>query len=158
MNKIAASRTDLSEVAGLVPPAAQALIAVIGLRATSELVRQLGGTTFAVPQRETRLGEAKFEALAEVVGPDAAMAMVRHFGGESLYIPRCRDALVEYIYRDIRHTFDRLTRDTSAIQAVSVLAVRYGYSDRHIWSILKMADRFGQAEQAVRAAGQLGLF
>lgn len=158
MKTPAANRTDLAEVAGLLPPAAQTLIAVIGLRATSELVRQLGGTTFAVPQRETRLGEAKFEALAEVVGPDAAMAMVRHFGGESLYIPRCRDALAEYIYREIRHTFDRLTRDTSAVQAVSVLAVRYGYSDRHIWSILKMSDRYGQAEQAIRTAGQLGLF
>lgn len=158
MIKTAVSPTELSEVTGLLPPVAQTLIAIIGLQASAELVRQLGGTTFDVPKRQTPEGEAKFEALAEVIGSDAAMAMVRHFGGDSLYIPRCRDALIEHIYRDIRQTFDRLTRDTSATQAVSALAVRYGYSDRHIWTILKMPDRLGPAESAIRAAGQLGLF
>lgn len=158
MKSPAASPIELSEVSSLLPPIVQTLVGVIGLRATSDLVRQLGGTTFEVPMRQTRDGEAKFEALAEVIGPDAAAAMVRHFAGDKLYIPRCRAALTEYTYRQIRQTFDRLTRDTSAVQAVAVLAVRYGYADRHIWSILKMPDRHGDGENAIGAAGQLGLF
>ena len=149
---------DLTDVAGLLPPVVQTLVIVIGLRATMELVRQAGGTTVAIPKRESRQGEAQFEAIAEMIGADAAVALTRHFGGEPLYVPQCRTALAEFEYRKIREAFDKLTRDTSSTRAVAILAVRHGYSDRHIWNILKMPDRVEPAEGAVRAAGQLGLF
>lgn len=146
------------EMLGLLPPVAQTLVAVIGLSATSALVRQAGGTTVDVPKREDPRGEAAFEALAEMIGVDAALAMVKHFGGEPLYIPRCESALREFTYREIRAAFDKLTRDTSARRAVAILAVRYQYADRSIWSILKKPDCVGSSEQAARAAGQIELF
>ncbi len=151
-------QSSLADVQGLLPEVALTLVALIGLADTAELVRQAGGTTFSVPQRKTRQGEAKYEALAEMIGSDAATLMVRHFGGESLYIPRCHAALLECIYREIRRSFDIMTREMPAIRAVASLAVRYKYTDRHVWSILKMPDRIGDAESAVRSAAQLGLF
>lgn len=151
--------SDLAgDMLGLLPPVAQTLVGLIGLSATSALVRQAGGTTVDIPKREDPRGEASFEALAEMIGVDAALAMVKHFGGEPLYIPRCEAALREFAYREIRATFDKLTRDTSARRAVAILAVRYQYSDRSIWSILKKPDCVGPAEQTARASGQLGLF
>lgn len=162
MNTQAVSPVDLAgDLAGLLPPVAQTLIAVIGLSATSALVRQAGGTTVDVPKREDPRGEAPFEALSEMIGVDAALAMVKHFGGEPLYVPKCAAALREYEYRQIRAAFDRLTRGpsaTSARRAVAILAVRHDYSDRQIWGILKRPDSVGPAEQAARAADQLGLF
>ena len=158
MNPQVSCPEDWTDVAGLLPPVVQTLVVVIGLQPTMDLVRQAGGTTVEVSKRETRQGEAKYEALAEMIGADAAAALVRHFGGEPIYIPQCRTALTEFEYRKIREAFDKLTRDTSSTRAVAILAVRHGYSDRHIWNILKMPDRVEPAENAVRAAGQLGLF
>lgn len=147
---------DLSRVEVLLPPMARLLITVIGLRATTELVRVAGGTTIAIPLRETRAGEARYESIVELIGPDAADSLVQNFGGEAIYIPRCHVALTECVYREIRRSFDHITRGTSSVQAVATLATRYGYSDRHIWSILKMSDRSDVPDPA-RNAGQLGL-
>ncbi len=159
MNAQPVSPIDLADdMVGLLPPVVQTFIAVIGLTATSALVRQAGGATVDVPKREAPRGEASFEALAEMIGTDGAEAMVKHFGGESLYIPKCAGALREFSYRDIRTAFDKLTRDTSARRAVAILAVRYNYSDRRIWSILKMSNSVNPAEQTACAPGQLGLF
>ncbi|MFC0695044.1 Mor transcription activator family protein [Paraburkholderia humisilvae] len=116
------------------------LIRLIGLPASVRLVEQLGGTTFPVALRKSRLGEIRYEALSEVVGSDAADAITIHFGGDSLYIPRCATALRELMHREIRRNFDVMTREHSAIHTVTHLAVRYRMSDRHIWRILKRSD------------------
>ncbi|WYX15086.1 Mor transcription activator family protein [Achromobacter xylosoxidans] len=159
MNAQPLSPADLADdMVGLLPPVVRTFVAVIGLTAASALVRQAGGATIDVPKREDPRGEASFEALAEMIGVDAAQAMVKHFGGEPLYVPKCAGALREYTYRDIRTAFDKLTRDTSARRAVAILAVRYNYSDRRIWSILKTPDSVVPAEQAACPPGQLGLF
>ena len=158
MQNLVVHPDDFADVAGLLPPVVQTLVVVIGLRATMDLVRLAGGTTIAVSKRETRQGEAQYEAMAELVGAEAAADLVRHFGGEPLYVPQCRAALAEFEYRKIRAAFDQLTREISATRAVAVLALRHEYSDRHIWNILKMPDRVEPAENAVRGAGQLGLF
>jgi len=77
------------------------------------------------------------------VGDAVADRLIRHFGGGILYVPRCDMALTEATYRSIRRDFDRATRPggQSSVQVVGELALRYGYSDRRIWDILKRPDR-----------------
>jgi Mor family transcriptional regulator len=136
---------DFSNVEHLLPEAIQVLIRLIGLPASVRLVERLGGTTFPVALRKSRLGEIRYEVLSEVVGCEAADAITKHFGGESLYIPRCVTALRELMHRAIRAEFDRMTREHSAIHVVTHLAVRYRVSDRHVWRILKRVDINAQA-------------
>jgi hypothetical protein len=131
---------DFADVEHLLPEAIQTLIRLIGLSASVRLVEQLGGTTFPIALRKSRLGEIRYEALSEVVGPDAADAITKHFGGDSLYIPRCAAALRELMHRQIRSDFDGMTREHSAIHAVNQLALRYRMSDRHVWRLLKRVD------------------
>ncbi|MBR8084709.1 DNA transposition protein [Burkholderia vietnamiensis] len=124
----------------LLPDVVKTIIKLIGLPTTVRLVEQLGGTTFPVAMRRSRLGEIRYEALAEIVGPDAADQLTAHFGGDVLYVPRCVKAMRELMYRSIRAEFDVLTRDHAANHAVAQLALRYQMADRHVWRILKRAD------------------
>ncbi len=132
----------------LLPEQVQNLVAAIGMTATLELVRVAGGTTIDVPKVRTKMGEARYEYFAEQIGTEAADDLVKYFGGDRLYIPRCRSAMIEYTHRKIRNEFDSLTaieNGYSAVQAVSILALKHRYSDRHIWNILKSTDRAGTA-------------
>lgn len=128
----------------LLPDVVQVLVQLIGLPASVRLVEQLGGTTFPVALRKSRLGEIRYEALSEVVGSDAADAITKHFGGDCLYIPRCVAALREQMHREIRSEFDVMTRDHSALHVVAQLAIRYRLSDRHVWRVLKRPDMNAQ--------------
>lgn len=134
----------LHGVEHLLPEVVQVIVHLIGLPSTLRLVDQLGGTTFPVALRKSRMGEIRYEMLADVVGMEAADAMTQHFGGDALYIPMCKAALRELMYRDVRAAFDELTREHSALHAVSELVKRYRMSDRQIWRILKKGNDEGK--------------
>jgi len=134
---------NLADVRDLLPESACTLVAVLGLSDARRIIGHLGGTSVGIPKCRTRAGESSYAHLAERVGEVVAERLVRFFGGEILYIPRCDEALMEVTYRSIRRDFDRATRPggLSSVQVVSDLALRYGYSDRRIWDILKRPDR-----------------
>jgi len=132
-----------ADVRDLLPESASTLVAVLGLSDARAVIRSLGGTSVAIPKCRTRAGDSSYAHLAERVGDAVADRLIRHFGGGILYVPRCDLALTEATYRSIRRDFDRSTRPggQSSVQVVSDLALRYGYSDRRIWDILKRPDR-----------------
>lgn len=119
------------------PATARELAQLIGLQKALRLVETLGGTTFPVPKRETKLGELRFNVLADVVGVEAADAMVRRFSGTDLYIPRCAEALRNARDAAICAEYDRLIQTMSGNEAVQRLARTHRLSDRHIFNILK---------------------
>ncbi|ADP87634.1 Mor transcription activator domain protein [Nitratidesulfovibrio vulgaris RCH1] len=129
------SRPALSEAA--LPAAAREIAALVGLPKTLQLVERLGGTTFPVPKRATKVGELRYFMLADVVGVEAADLLCRHYGGTNLYVPRCAEALRKARDAEIVATFDRETKEKSASAVVAELALRYRLSDRRIWLILK---------------------
>jgi len=139
----ALQEVDLADVRDLLPESACTLVAVLGLSDAREVIRNLGGTSVAIPKCRTRAGDSSYAHLAERVGDAVADRLVSYFGGGILYVPRCEFALAEATYRSIRRDFDRATRPggQSSVQVVSDLARRYGYSDRRIWDILKRPDR-----------------
>lgn len=119
------------------PATARDMAEVIGLRKTLRLVEALGGTTFPVPKRETKLGELRFNVLADVIGVDAADILVRRYGSTDLYIPRCAEALRRARDAVICREYDRLIQTMSGNEAVQRLARTHRLSDRHIFNILK---------------------
>ncbi|OLN30427.1 hypothetical protein DVDV_0627 [Desulfovibrio sp. DV] len=122
------------------PASVAELVELIGLDTAMKLVRTLGGTTFPVPKRQTRLGELRFNMLADVVGLDAADALVKHFGGGELYVPRCAAALQAVRDAEINDYFVAETnKGRSSAEVVFHLARRYKLSDRRVWLILKTA-------------------
>jgi len=119
------------------PATARDMAEVIGLRKTLRLVEALGGTTFPVPKRETKLGELRFNVLADVVGVDAADILVRRYGSTDLYIPRCAEALRRARDTAICREYDRLIQTMSGNEAVQRLARTHRLSDRRVFDILK---------------------
>ncbi|KDB09495.1 Mor transcription activator domain protein [Burkholderia sp. lig30] len=143
---------DLHEVEHLLPRTAKRIVAVIGLPAFIMLIMRIPGVVFPVPKRGNREGEARYEELAEHIGPDAASEMCRHFGGERIPIPTCSAAWRELRDRQLRAEFDKLTRESSALHAVSKIAIKHGITDRMVWSILKKTD------DTVKSTDQIPLF
>lgn len=139
---------NLDAVQHLLPEVVQTVVKLIGPTASLTLIEKLGGTTLAATTRRTRQGEARFEELAEAVGAEIAEALTRHFGRDRLYIANCQKALLELSHREIREQFDGLTRHHTAAYAVRQLALRHHYSDRHVWRILKRADREPRPKEA----------
>lgn len=127
---------NLRDVEYLLPRSARALIAVIGLPATTQLVTKMAGVAFPIPKRLNRAGEARYEELAECIGMDAADMLCRQFGGGMLEIPVCSVALRELRDREIRADFDKITIENSARHAWSKLAVKYRLTSRQIRNIL----------------------
>ena len=120
------------------PASVQELVDLIGLETAMKLVRSLGGTTFPVPKRATKLGELRYNVLADVVGVDAADVLVKHFGGGELYVPRCAAALQAARDAAINADFvDQVRTGRSSADVVFSLARRYKLSDRRVWDILK---------------------
>lgn len=60
-----------------------------------------------------------------------------------VHIPLCKAALRELRDREIRARFDEMTMEHhySARQAVAELAGCYGIASRHVWRLLKQADK-----------------
>ena len=120
------------------PASVQELVDLIGLQKAMKLVRSLGGTTFPVPKRQTRLGELRYNMLADVVGVEEADTLVKHFGGGELYVPRCAAALQAVRDAEINAYFVAETnKGRSSAEVVFHLARRYKLSDRRVWHILK---------------------
>jgi len=119
------------------PATVRDMAEVIGLRKTLYLVETLGGTTFPVPKRETKLGELRFNVLADVIGVDAADILVRRYGSTDLYIPRCAEALRRARDTAICREYDRLIQTMSGNEAVQRLARTHSLSDRRVFDILK---------------------
>ncbi len=109
---------------------------LIGLPKTLLLVKSLGGTTFLMPKRVTRLGEERYTILADIIGADAASALCRHYGGLAVYIPRCAHALRCIRDKEIILAFEA-SQGQSANAVIAQLAHTYAISDRRIWKILK---------------------
>lgn len=74
--------------------------------------------------------------LRALVGDAAFAEVVRRFGGERLYIRKRAGNNVRD--RDIRRQFDHLLyADVPSAQAIAMLCVRYGLSERSLRRILK---------------------
>lgn len=127
--------STLTEAA--LPTVAREIAGLIGLPKTLQLVEALGGTTFPVAKRETRLGEVRYQMLERVVGVEAANELTARYGGTDLYIPRCATALRNVRDAAIVADFDRETQNRSANAVVAEIALRYRLSDRRVWLILK---------------------
>ncbi|KUM02921.1 DNA transposition protein [Chromobacterium subtsugae] len=130
----------LEQLPNLLPETVRLIAGMIGLPNTLKLVENLGGTTFPVSKKRSRLGEARYLALAEVVGVEAADRLCQHYGGDLLYIPRCASALRRLRDYAICEAFDRLSRELGSNAAVSQLAQQHRLTDRRIWDILKRTD------------------
>ena len=133
---------DFDAVRHLLPESILALMTIIGLPGTLALVRHMGGTTYPLRQGRTHGSTCRLAYLEEIVGGAAMAKMVEAMAPCDLFVPRCGMALLELHDRDIRRRFDVQTaKGMPAYEAVNDLALAHGLTDRHVWRILKKADR-----------------
>lgn len=83
------------------PETAHDLIEIIGLHATIDLVRVIGGDELKVPVTVDGDSHA-WHMLVDIIGRDAAIKLVNsRFGGTPIYVPMCTAALRAERNRDI---------------------------------------------------------
>jgi len=118
-----------AENADQLPKTARALVEVIGLDATIDLVKMFGGDEFYLP--ETIDGASKlWSALVEAMGRDASAKLVEAFGGTRIYVPTCQAALLNLRNREIIQQYD-------AGEPFDAIRRRYRVSRSYLFRLLK---------------------
>lgn len=147
------SRTDCLEVmraagrempslramdASMLPGAVQTIARLIGLPATLKLVEDFGGLTLRLPIGAREAGRIILDELSRSIGQGATKILAKHYAATPLYVPNCKPALINA--RDAALVGDRTwlaARGLPERRIVQCLALRYGISERHVWTILK---------------------
>ena len=93
---------DFEAVRHLLPESVLALITIIGLTETVELVKNLGGTTYPLRQGRTKGSESRLAYLEEIVGGAAMEKMVEALAPCDLFIPKCEQALLSLDHKSRR--------------------------------------------------------
>lgn len=122
------------------PPTAKALVELIGLPDTLNLVEKFGGRPMIFSKGCRTAGQKTFETVAKVVGEESATKLAIHFSAEEIDIPKCADALRAVRNNRWRAYFDEQTRlqKRSARAVIAELAVSPGgITHRKMWDILK---------------------
>lgn len=130
----------------LLPETARQLVRLLGLDATLNLVRAMGGRTVRIPHGNTARGRAVLAGLARCVGEEGARALAREYAATQLYIPRCARAFAALRNAALARDVEQWSgQGLSRRGTVSRLSERYGISDRYVWRILR--------EMPVRSGG-----
>ncbi len=116
----------------------QQLREIVGTEAYAKLQAAYGGRTLKPPMT-TRSRE--FRHLASVVGADVAETIIEKFGGTVIYISNGKQAqrVSESSRRNAKicAEYDEITKTQSGSEAVRLLSLKYGLSNRYIYMVLK---------------------
>lgn len=111
------------------PKTARALVEVVGLDATIDLVKMFGGDEFYLPDAID--GASKlWAALVEAMGRDACVKLIDAFGGTRIYVPTCQAALLNLRNREIVRQYD-------AGEPFDAIRRRYRVSRSYLFRVLK---------------------
>lgn len=115
------------------PPAAQLLVSLIGLHATTALIEKHGGKTLELAKR----GDSQSN-LAAVIGMPEVEKLYSHFGCCPISIPRCTSLLRNARNIKIHAMYDHLTGEgKTGRSAVHQIVEVFGVTERQVWRILK---------------------
>lgn len=110
-------------------PRLRELVNVIGLAATTKLIKARGGTWVYLPHP----GQEE-SILADIVGADAAEKMIAHYGSaRRLELDLGKRALAAVEKCAIVREFET--------ESATTLALRYGRSERYIYAVLARAGK-----------------
>ncbi len=127
---------NLQAAQHLLPESMTDIIEVIGFAAAVDLVKALGGRTFAVGRGIEKT--ARLTMLQDAIGEDAAARLMEIYGGEDLYIPKCETALYHLRNEKFRQeVLELVEAGDSKTMAILKLCGKYNISDRRAWEILK---------------------
>ncbi len=107
------------------PESLQTLAQHCGMGTVAALVAAFGGCHLCIPKTLT-----PGHRLLRVLAPEAAQHLVNHYGGASILIPKATQARMAE-----RNAAIRQDRDAGFLLAD--IAIRYGLSERQIYSILR---------------------
>lgn len=119
------------------PESLAEVVDVIGLEQALRLVDAFGGVRVYVPERMT-----PEHILVRVIGHNSAWQLASHFGGEQLSVPRCVSGL-----RSVRNA--QIRRERQAGASPAQLALRYGMTERQVYSILATSEPEQDPQQSL---------
>ncbi|HEZ7534270.1 TPA: Mor transcription activator family protein, partial [Neisseria meningitidis] len=81
------------KVEHLLPDTVLDIVDVIGLAATEQLVKAIGGARFKFGKG--KVDTERLAILVEAIGEVKTHELLQVYGGEELYVPRCGKALIQ---------------------------------------------------------------
>ncbi len=121
----------------LLPGTVQDIVDVIGLPATEQLVKAIGGARFKFGKGKE--DTPRLHILFSAIGEAKTYELLKVYGGEELYVPRCENALRELRNERFRNEFITLTEveGISGLMAMTQLCPKYGISERTGYTIMR---------------------
>ncbi|WP_049856853.1 Mor transcription activator family protein [Trabulsiella odontotermitis] len=121
----------------LLPESAIAIVDVIGLEATMQLVEVLGGVPMPVNKGVLARGDTRLDMLRQAVGEENTRKLMSAFGGEEIYIPNCYHALRECFWRQFLSEFDALRDEgVSVLMALTRLCPQHKVSYKQAMKVI----------------------
>lgn len=114
------------KVEHLLPDTVLDIVDVIGLAATEQLVKAIGGARFKFGKG--KVDTERLAILVEAIGEVKTHELLQVYGGEELYVPRCGKALIQLRNHRFYQEFVKL-RDIdkeSGLMAMTKLCPKYG--------------------------------
>lgn len=109
---------------------------LIGYEKTQVLIKAIGGIEFDFPKGEQD-SEGK-TLLESVLGVELSRKMMQTFGGEKLYIPKCTAILKQLRNQNfIDELKESIEQGYTKKFSVQQLAIKYGFSERWAYNIIK---------------------
>lgn len=126
----------------LLPDSALALVDVIGLEATMDLVEALGGVPMPVNKGVLARGDVRLDMLRQAIGEENTLKLMGAFGGEEIYIPNCYRALRECFWRQFLAEFDALhDQGVSVLMALTQLCPRHKVTYKQAMKVIASRTR-----------------
>lgn len=126
------------EILSNLPEAAADIVELIGISQAMRLFKSFGGTTFPIGKGVRFLGGARANALRTILTEDEIRLLQKHFSGEVLYLPRCDRLLRDVRNRQFLNEFSEMREaGATSVACMSVLPLKYGFTDRYGWQLLK---------------------
>lgn len=117
------------------PAVLQEIAGIVGGSAAYTLSANYGGQTIQITGKTRR-------DLAAMLGDQAAGKLAFHFRDASIYVPMDRKATIAARNAEIIRSFGDITRaGQSARSAVVALSKKHTLTERHVWRVLKRAER-----------------
>lgn len=129
------------KVEHLLPDTVLDIVDVIGLAATEQLVKAIGGARFKFGKG--KVDTERLAILVEAIGEVKTHELLQVYGGEELYVPRCSKALIQLRNHRFYQEFVKL-RDIdkeSGLMAMTKLCPKYGISSRTGYTIINEMSR-----------------
>lgn len=139
---------SLNSVRELLPEFVLECAELIGMAATQQLIKAIGGVDFNFPKGKEE-SQSK-HILVDAVGADAAETLMQIYGGDKIYVQRCDAAFRQLRNMKFLHAIDvAVDGGMTQTAAIKKYAPKFDFTERWAYKVLQQQHRNDAAQMSL---------